>query len=285
MAFADADWLSVVLRFAIYAGTVLAAGAALFRLTFPALSGARPALRRQVLLGAAVLIVCEPLRYLLFLQEIAGGDLALALSPSMRWIGMETPLGQAAVVRLGAALVLVIAGLRWRVAGLAAALVMIGSYLLEGHTASSDARLLLAPLLFAHLTALHWWIGGLPGLFAAARNTQGAALAHAVSRFGRIALWAVAVLAVAGAILLGVLTGWQLDLSSGYQQAFLLKLGAVGVILAIAAFNKLRLTPALERDPESGRAALRMSLVVETGVAVLILLATALAISFAPTAH
>jgi len=283
MALAQADWLDAVLRMAIYAGTVLTAGGALFRLTFPRLAQVQPPLRRQVLLGTGLLIICEPLRYLLFLQQIAGGDFALALSPSMRWIGMETPLGQAAVIRLAAALVLVIAGLRWRMVGLAAALAMVGSYLGEGHTASSDARWVLAPLLFAHLVAVHWWIGGLPGLFAATRSLQAGALAELVAWFGRIALWAVVALVSAVVILLGVLTGWHLDLSSGYQQAFVLKLGAVAVILAIAAFNRLRLTPVLASDA-GGRGALRASLRFEAGVAGVILLATAFAISFSPSA-
>ena len=285
MAFAEADWLAVLLRALVYAGTVLAAGAVLFRLSFPALPSATPALRRQLWLGAALLILCEPLRYLLFLQQIAGGDLALALSPSMRWIGMQTPLGQAAVVRLAAVAVLLVAGLRWPALGLAAAGAMIGAYLIEGHTASSDARALLAPLLFLHLLAVHWWIGGLPGLFAATRAAPAHELARAVRRFGSLAAWAVAMLVIAGGVLLGVLTGWRLDLASGYQQAVLLKLGAVAVILAIAAVNKWRLTPALARDADSARAALRTSLIVETGVALLILLATALAISFPPEAH
>lgn len=285
MALAEADWLAVLLRLLVYAGTVLAAGAVLFRLSFPTLSSAVPTLKRQIRVGAACLVIGEPLRYLLFLQQIAGGDLALALSPSMRWIAMETPLGQAAVIRLAAVVAMLVAGLRWQVIGLAAAAAMLGSYLIEGHTASSDARVLLAPLLFVHLLTVHWWIGGLPGLFAAVRAEQAQELARGVRRFGALAVWAVGALVVAGGILLGVLAGWRLDLASGYQQAFLLKLGAVVLILAVAGVNKLHLTPQLDREPERGRAALWTSIVVESGVAILILLATALAITFPPQAR
>jgi len=285
MAFADADWLAAALRLLVYAGTVLVAGSALFRASFPSLPEAAPALRLQLWLGAGLLIICEPLRYILFLLQIAGGDLSLALSPSMRWVGMETPLGQAAGVRLAAVGILLCAGLRWRLVGLGAAALMIGSYVMEGHTVSSEARAFLAPLLFAHLVAVHWWVGGLPGLFAAARAAQAAQLANVVRVFGDAAAWSVGVLVIAGGILLVVLTGWQLDLASGYQQAFLLKLAAVALILLIGAINRWRLTPRLMRDADAARPALRASLVLETGVAAGILLATALAIGFAPQAH
>ncbi len=285
MAVAEADGLGVLLRALIYVGTVLTAGAVLFRVSFPRLQGIEKALKRQIIAGAALLIVCEPLRYLLFQLQIAGGDLYLAFSPSMRWIGMETPLGQAAGVRLAAVLLIIVAGWRFRAVGVAAAAVMTGSYLLEGHTASSDWRALIAPALFIHLLAVHWWIGALPGLFAAAAGAPGSQLACSVRRFGALASWAVGALFIAGGVLLGVLSEWHLDLASGYQQALALKLGAVGLILAIAALNKWRITPRLERDYMHGAAALRTSLVIEMAVATLILLATALAISFPPVRH
>jgi len=281
MAIAEADW-PVLLRALIYAGTVLAAGGVLFRVSFPRMQGAEKTLKRQVLLGAALIFICEPLRYLLFLQEIAGGDLRLALSPSMRWIGMETPFGQAAAIRLAAAMIILVVGLRARVVGVGAAVAIIGSYLLEGHTASSDWRPILAALLFIHLLAVHWWIGGLPSLFAAAKAGPRAQLAHTVRRFGINASWAVGALVIAGGTLLGVLSEWHFDLASAYQQAFALKLGAAVLILVIAAVNKWRLTPWLERDHSAGATALRRSLAIETAVAFVILAATALATAFPP---
>lgn len=282
MVIAEAEWLSVLLRALTYAGTVLVAGSLLFRATFPCFSEHASAGRRQLLLGAAILIVCEPLRYLLFQLQISGGDLTLGLSPSMRWIGLETPLGQASVVRLCALAVILSVGLRWGATGLAAALVMVGSYLLEGHTLASDQRALLAPMLFAHLLAVHWWIGALPALFAATSAASGAKLVELVKQFGRYAVWMVAALFIAGGILLGVLTGWQIDLANTYQQAFMIKLGAVIMILSIAAINRRLLTPRLECDHVGARACLRISLVIETATAIIILLATALAVSFSP---
>jgi len=285
MALGDADWLAVLLRALVYTGTVLSAGAVLFRLTFPTLRCVVPTLRRQIALGGLLLIICEPLRYILFQLQIAGGDFALALSPSMRWIGLETPLGQAALMRLAALAVVLTVGLRFRLVGLAAAAVMIGAYLLEGHTASDEARAVLAPLLFVHLVAVHWWIGALPPLRVAASSSPLDTLASTLQRFGSIALWGVGLLAAAGVVLLVVLTDWRLNLGAGYQQSFALKLALVGLILAIAALNRLRITPQLARHDPAGRGTLKTSLNVELIVAIAILCASAVVTAFPPTSE
>jgi hypothetical protein len=94
----------------------------------------------------------------------------------------------------------------------------------------------------------------------------------------------VMALLAAGAGLLGMLTSWQLNLDNAYQQRFLVKLALVGVILAIAAYNKLRLTPRLAQDPLSGGANLRRSIRIKSLLALLILAATAWALSTSPDA-
>ena len=285
MALGEADVLAVLLRALVYTGTVLSAGAVLFRFTFATLACVGPALRKQIAFGALLLIVCEPLRYILFQLQIAGGDFALALSPSMRWIGLETPLGQAALMRLAALAVVLAVGLRFRFIGLAGAAVMIGAYLVEGHTASGEARAILAPILFLHLLAVHWWIGALPPLRVAASVTPPDTLAPALQRFGAIALWGVGLLAVAGVVLLGALIDWRLDPAAAYHQAFALKLALVGLILTIAALNRLRITPQLARHDPAGRRMLKTSLNVELIVAFSILCASALATAFPPASE
>jgi putative copper resistance protein D len=286
MAFAEVDWLAICLRGLVYLGTVATAGSVLFRTTFPQASlGLLPTLRWQIFIGALLLLVCEPLRYVLFQLNIAGGDMALAFDPSMRLIGMQTPLGQAGLIRLICLIPLLIIGLRWPVLGAIFALAMIGSYLFEGHTVSNGERFVLAPLLFAHIIAVHWWIGALIPLLIAASSLPDNLLAELVQRFGEYALWSVGLLIASGGLLLALLTGWHFDPGSAYQQAFAIKLIAFVVILGIAAVNKLRFTPMLAGNPEQGRPSLKTSLKVETFVAFLILFATALATSFPPTDH
>lgn len=283
MGFGDIDWLSVLLRTLVYAGTIAAAGGVLARVTLD-LAHVSSTLNRQIGIGILLLLICEPARYLAFQLAIAQGDWTLAFDPTMRWMAMETPLGQAAGIRILAAGAILI-GFLWTPVGVAGALAMIGSYLIEGHTASSNIRSVLVALLFAHLLVAHWWLAALVPLRRSLADVDTSRSAGSIDSFGRKALAAVPVLAIAGAVTLLVLAGGKLDLASAYQQGFAIKLVGFTAILLIAAINKLRWTPLLVQDPHEGRAGLRTFITIEIGAAATILLATALATSFPPYGH
>lgn len=275
--------LTVLLRALEYSGTIAVAGAMLFRISFPqAAAAVAPLLRRQMLVGFLLLLAVEPLRYAAFQLAIADGDAALAFGADLRWMGLETPIGQAAAVRLAAAAVILAAGGRWPTAGLAAALVLIGSFLLEGHTAASDARAIVAPLLLVHLLAVHWWLGALLPLLALTHASAPATVAATMQSFGRRALWVVGALVAAGILLAILLTGGVVRLESTYQQRLATKLTLVALLLAIAALNKLKLTPLLSRDYAAGAAHLCTSIRIEIAVAALILCASAWLTATAP---
>ncbi len=277
------DLLPIVLRVLVYVASIAVAGAVLFALSFPrAAREVQPALRRQVVAGFCLLLLVEPVRYIVFQLAISGGDWSLAFGPVLRWMGLQTPIGQAAAVRLIAALLVVTVARRSAVVALAAALVLIGSFLLEGHSVSSDARIALGALLFIHLAAVHWWLGALYPLMALTRCAAPETLSAAVEAFGARAAWVVAALLGTGVLLLLIITGVQLNVDSDYQQRFLVKLLLVAGLLSLAAWNKLRLTPLLRRDPQSGAARLRGSIRLEIAVALSILAATAWITSTAP---
>lgn len=277
------EQIAVLLRALTYAGAISVAGAVLFRASFPQVADAvAPVLRRQIIAGFLLLLVLEPLRYGTFQLAIADGDPSLAFGPDLRWMGMQTPIGQAAAVRLIAAAVIVAVGLRWASVGLTAAFVLIGSFLLEGHTAASEARLLVAPLLFIHLTAVHWWLGALFPLIAVTRRVEPAVAVATIESFGARAVLVVGGLLMAGALLVLLLTGGSIRLDIAWQQRLLIKLALVGVLLGVAAFNKLRFTPLLARDYATGAARLRMSIRVEIAVAALILCASAWLVATGP---
>ncbi len=213
------EQVAVLLRALVYAGAIATAGAMLFQASFTqAARAVAPVLRRQILIGFLLLLVVEPLRYGIFQLAIADGDWTLAFGPDLRWMGMLTPIGQAAAVRLIAAAVIVAAGLRWAPIGLTAAFVVIGSFLLEGHTAASEGRLLVAPLLFVHLTAVHWWLGALFPLIAVTRRVEPAAAVATIELFGGRAILVVGGLLAAGLLLVLLLTGGAVRLDSAYQQ-------------------------------------------------------------------
>ena len=65
----------------------------------------------------------------------------MAFDPSMRWMGAETPLGQAAAVRLIGATV-VVSQLWWRPLAFVRAPFIVSSFSVEGHAVASGNRLL-----------------------------------------------------------------------------------------------------------------------------------------------
>ncbi len=167
----------------------------------------------------------------------------------------------------------------------AGALTVVASYMIERHTVLNEGRSLLAVLLCVHLVVAHWWFGALRPLRTLLGSIDESASAQAIEDFGRKAMFAVGLLVAAGATILVQLTNWKLDPTSLYQQGFALKLGVFAAILCLAAMNKLLLTPLLLSNPDAGRTRLSRSIGIEAFVAILILLATALAISFAPAVH
>lgn len=281
----ETELVAVLSRAMVYAASISTAGAALFYLTFPAAANhIRPHLRAQLLAGAVVLALVEPLRYGLFQLAIAGGDAGVGFAPDMRWIYLESPGGHAALARLAGTALLLVAGLRSPFVAAIGAITVIGSYLLEGHTSDHELRYILGVTVALHLLIAHWWFGALMPLGALLRDAD-TTHAHGVAvRFGRIAALLVPILGIAGLIALLILVDWQIDPASTYQQRFALKLVAVTCVLSIAAVNKLWLTPSLKNAPETGRNLFRRSLRWETAFAITVVGATAWLTATAPGA-
>jgi copper resistance protein D len=280
----EPDRLAVILRALVYVGATGAAGGVLFSLSFPqAAWHVERSLRRQILLACWLLILLEPLRYIAFQLAVAEGDWAVAFAPGMRWMALQTAIGQASAARLIAATVLLATRLRWPGISLAAAVVMVASFALEGHTVSNGNRLLLAALLLIHFAAICWWLGAFYPLLALTRQAPPDVVAGTARAFGRQAAWIVGALLVAGVALLVVLCDGELRLDSAYQQRFAIKLALVAGLLSLAAWNKFRLTPLLDASYALGAAKLRRSIRCEMAVALVILAATAWIIGTSPS--
>jgi len=280
----EPDRLAIVLRALLYAGAIGAAGGVLFSLSFPgAARHVEGSLNRQILIACWLLILVEPLRYVAFQLAIAEGDSSVAFAPAMRWMALQTAVGQASAARLIAAIVLLATHRRWPGVSLAAAGVIIASFGLEGHTVSNGNRLLLAPLLLIHFAAICWWLGALYLLLALTRRAPPDIVAGTTRAFGQRAAWMVGALLVAGVALLIALSDAELRPDSAYQQRFVVKLTLVAALLSLAAWNKLRLTPLLDESYALGAAKLRRSIRCEIAVALVILAATAWIIGTSPS--
>jgi putative copper export protein len=274
---------TAVLRALVYTGTIAAVGACLFAATFPSTAqSVRTVLRLQIIAGMLLILLVEPLRLILFQLSISGGDVALALSPDMRWLAFEMPNGQAAAARVTGVALIAVLGLRFLPAGLFGSAIVIGSYALEGHTASSSQPVWASLALLLHVAVAHWWIGSLWPLAASVKALPHSAVAATVERFGHLATMLVPVLLIAGGVLFLVLVSWTLEFTASYQQIIAAKVATVVALLAIATFNKFVITPRLRTDPTDGAKALRGSIAVELALAFSILVLTGFVTTTSP---
>jgi len=278
------DLLVAVLRAAVTVASIAAAGGVFFKASFPrAAIETRGAVAAQVLLGCCLLLFLEPIRYGVFQLAAAQGDWRLAFDPSLRWMAFQTPMGQAAGTRWVAALVLLTLGRKSIRLALAASVALVLSYALEGHTASEEAFTVFGTAaVLLHVAAVHWWLGALHPLLVLTRAGDPQTTVAVIEAFSRRAVWIVAGLVAAGGLLLAMLTHWTLKLESAYQQRFLFKLALVALLLSLAAWNKMRLTPLLARNYEAGSATLAASIKMEMIAGLAILAATAWAIGVSP---
>lgn len=280
LAEADAvTWLSIGVKALVYAAALLAMGSVL---SLVALRGL-PASERRVLrrwaafwaIGAAFLsLVRLPVRA----SFLMGGTWQGATDPMMLQLAVQSPLGDSVALRLaGLALicaVLLPARIGRGLAGFGVVLVAL-SFVLRGH-ALEEPRLLLAGLITLHLLGLAFWIGAFGPLYRLAGEGSGQATAQVTEAFGRLAVWVVGALALAGAVTLWVLAGNPLRaLATPYGQFLAFKLAVFAAVMGLAAWNKLRLTPALSHHEPGAGARLRHSIRTEAALVALILLTTA----------
>lgn len=146
---------------------------------------------------------------------------------------------------------------RWSVAF---ALVAVGLALASsGHASDAQPQYLTRPAVFIHSLALTFWIGSLWPL-AANRSLS------TLQRFSRIAPLPIALLILSGVALAVIqIRSPAAIVGTPYGRVFAAKMTAVAVLLAIAAWNRWRLTPRHDQR------ALRRSIAVELVLVAVIL--------------
>jgi uncharacterized membrane protein len=172
----------------------------------------------------------------------------------------------------------------------------MGLQVLAGHAAApSSLRPVNLVAQWLHLLAAGVWAGGLvwllAGLLSRSRKpsqpeaTTGSGMVdrvQAVTRFSRLALPVVGVLAVTGLNrALDLAGGWTGLLETGFGRVLDLKVLLFGGLLVLAARNRYRLLPALA-GPQGRLGALRRSVTAEIGLVTAVLLAAALLTQLPP---
>ena len=209
---------------------------------------------------------------------LAGGSWAGAVDPALTGMVAESPVGESIVVRIAGLTVVAVLFVSGRVPGLAAvagAGVVCASFALRGHVLA-EPRLILGALVTAHLMGLAFWIGAFAPLHRLAGHADPIRAGAAAAQFGRRALWVVPALAVAGVALLVLLAGNPLDaVETTYGRLLVVKLAVFVLLLGLAAFNRLRLTPALLAGDAVAGIRLRRSIGLEFAAVMVILVVTA----------
>lgn len=125
-----------------------------------------------------------------------------------------------------------------------------------------------------HVLAVAAWIGSLYPLYRLTFSDSGDGLARVMRRFGDHARVLLTVLVMAGVVMLWALLQSPDELwRSAYGLSLSVKFVLVAVIFGIAALNRYKLVPVLAAP--GGAVRLRRSIVIESLLALLILLVTA----------
>jgi putative copper resistance protein D len=273
------DGVAVLVKAVLYAATLGAAGGVFFlAYTRSVLEPSdRAAMARPLCILVAVGVAASGARVLVTAASMSE-DAAGMLDPrllAMVWHGVE---GRAAAMRAGGLLLAIPAIVRdGRGRGLAivGAAAAATSFAWVGHSRAAVPA--ATPLLLGvHVLAVAFWLGAL-GPLAIQANRRGPRELGAVAvRFGRIAIAVVAVLLAAGLGILWVLLSRVSDLwTSDYGRIASVKIALVACLLALAAWNKLRLVPRIVTGDPLAVRRLRRSIRTEMIVAGLILLVTA----------
>lgn len=206
--------------------------------------------------------------------DLLGLSLAALLTLAPWKVASTTSAGPASLIAVLAMLMALVA-LRSAGAGHARALSAIAmagvglSLAATGHAASAPPELVTRPALFLHGLGVAFWTGALAPL-AALTSRPTAATLPVLNRFSRLAVPVVAVLALTGLLLAIIqLESFAALTGTAYGLILAIKLGLVAGLLALAALNRVRLTPALAEDRRAAPA-LKRSILLECALALAI---------------
>ncbi|HTB88296.1 MAG TPA: CopD family protein [Steroidobacteraceae bacterium] len=263
-----------------YAATFGAAGTVFFAIYCGALlrDQQRGLIRRLVGILVAAAAAASILRIMLLAGSMSA-DMAGMFDSSFAGMILRAGEGRASGVRI-AGLALILFALSknpvFRGPAVAGAIAASTSFAWVGHIHGLAPNTAPSLLLCLHLLCAAFWLGALPPLLIIAAGANQPQIAAAAARFGKLALRVVAVLLAAGASVLLMLIGSAAQFwGSDYGRMMAIKLLAVAILLGIAAWNKLVLTPRLLRGDARAVGLFRRSVLTEIGVGAVILLTTA----------
>ncbi len=275
---ADA-WIGAVAfnRFVLYTAMVLAMGSALFSLSIVVPPAAKVATANLGSTAAAIALISHVLAMGFGGAQLLTGGAEILLTPAP-WIqGATTTLLPSAIAGvLGMVLLFVGFGSGRPGILLTGVIGALVSFLVTGHAATASPVGLMSAMVGLHLLCAAFWLGALRPLYVTTRSDTASIAGAVMTEFSRRAVISVAVLFVSGVVITVVQVKTPAAMvNTEYGIKLLVKIAFFLLLLAIAAYNKVILTPALQRADESAALRLRRTIRFEYILYVLILGAAA----------
>lgn len=278
-----ADWPMIAARLALYGDLGLLFGIPLFALYAPR-GASWPGSARFCAAIAVIGLLLAPLGFALQVAAMSGTGLRDVDPAVAQFLLMQTAVGWAFAARMAALLLaLVIALLRPRPALLTlCGAVALASLAWSGHGAAGEGMPGMVRLAAAvvHILAASAWIGALVMLFmlvaphAPATSERIDAAHAALRRFSIAGTLLVALIVATGAANTAFIVGLDGLAKLGgstYGQLLLAKLTLFLAMIGCAALNRFRLTPRLAAQGAEALASLRLSIAIESLLALVVL--------------
>lgn len=238
---------------------------------------AREASVRHTIVGASIALgLAVATRFGVSAAELVGGwDGALGLA------GLVFEMQQTSILASTSAVGLCVAGaiLRSRMLLASGAMMAALAFGLTGHARNQTMPWVAGGIVGLHVVLAGFWASA-PITLWPKRRLSSVELAARNRRFGQVAIIAVPVLLIGGAVLAWMFGGGVKGLtSSAYGAMIAIKAISAMVALGIGAWNRLVLADALETEPSRGRLLLARAMVLDS----VLFAAAIIAVVFATT--
>ena len=275
--------VALLLTRAVYTiGLLLSAGHALFVALVP-LSPEQRRPHQRRMRRTALLTLVVGIAYLQLSGVVMLGSEQLLDADAIE-VAIQSTLGRSVALAAVGVLLLSIfnrASVIWPL--LIGVAFLVVSRAVTGHSASRGPVWLLAPVISLHVACAAFWYGSLWPLYRSLGSLPLPVTAAIVQQFSIIAIWAVALLLGAGILMSFIhLDAFTRLIDTWYGQLLLMKSFGFGIIVALASWHKLGLTPRLESGDLIARRQLRASIRLEAIIMSAVVLISAALASTSP---
>ena len=261
--------LTALLKLALYAGLLSSSGAVFVQATLRPLPEEQESLTQLSRRGSTLVLVTVPLLALVLMLRLGGAFDAATLSAVFL-----SSSGAALCLQVTGAFLLLISTVDDDgVVRLSYAMLPMLAFAFSGHAAAIGP--LEGLVAVAHVSVAAWWLGSLYFLRRACARPE--RLVMAVARFSSMAFILTGVLVAVGLVLVMILVDFSKDpWLSPYGWILATKLCVVAVLLALAGYNRRRLTPRVLAGDSTAVGALHRTIGIELALIAAILTITAI---------